>query len=90
MRRNSQPSMALPSDDRRARREIERLIWNDRVDAAMTSIFIAVVMVILADSARVWLKLALAQSRGRSYRVGRRLMWTAPKRGGCMLAPMGI
>ncbi len=36
--------------------EIARLIWNDRVDAAMTVVFIAVVVIILADSARAWLK----------------------------------
>ena len=39
--------------------EIGRLIWNDRVDAAMTAFFIAVVIVILSDSIRVWSKLIL-------------------------------
>lgn len=43
---------------------IERLIWNDRVDTAMTVIFIAVVVIILADSARVWLRLALTARAG--------------------------
>jgi carbon starvation protein len=39
--------------------EIARLIWNDRVDAAMTAFFIAVVIVILSDSIRVWSRLIL-------------------------------
>ncbi len=39
--------------------EIGRLIWNDRVDAAMTAFFIAVVIIILSDSLRVWRKLLL-------------------------------
>ena len=39
--------------------EIGRLIWNDRVDAAMTAFFIAVVIIILSDSIRVWSKLIL-------------------------------
>ncbi|MBV8056876.1 MAG: carbon starvation protein A, partial [Deltaproteobacteria bacterium] len=39
--------------------EITRLIWNDRIDAAMTAIFIFVVWVILADSVRVWAQLLL-------------------------------
>ena len=41
--------------------ELARLIWNDRVDAAMTALFIAVVMVILADSARAWASVALGR-----------------------------
>ena len=56
--------LALPATTAARAAKIERLIWNDRVDAAMTVIFIAVVMVILADSARVWLKLALARRAG--------------------------
>lgn len=43
---------------------LERLMWNDRVDAAMTVIFIAVALVILTDSARVWLSLTLGQRAG--------------------------
>jgi carbon starvation protein len=39
--------------------EITRLAWNDRVDAVMTGVFIAVVLVILADSIRVWARLLL-------------------------------
>jgi carbon starvation protein len=39
--------------------EIARLIWNDRIDAAMTGFFIAAVVVILGDSIRVWSKLLL-------------------------------
>ena len=37
--------------------EIARLVWNDRIDAAMTAFFIAVVVIILCDSIRVWRKL---------------------------------
>ena len=39
--------------------EIDRLIWNDRIDAAMTAFFIAVVAIVLVDSARVWTRLTL-------------------------------
>ena len=39
--------------------EIDRLIWNDRVDAALTAFFIIVVITILSDSIRVWSKLML-------------------------------
>src|SRR5262249_53465525 len=35
-------------------REIGLLIWNDRIDAVLTGFFMAVVIIILADSARVW------------------------------------
>ena len=43
------------SDGRMA--EIGRLIWNDRIDAAIAAFFIAVVVIVLVDSARVWTKL---------------------------------
>ncbi len=46
--------------------ELNRLIWNDRVDAAMTAFFIAVVVIILADSMRVWSKLILGVRRRRT------------------------
>ncbi|MFZ1120016.1 MAG: carbon starvation CstA family protein, partial [Candidatus Binataceae bacterium] len=55
---------ALPVTTAARAATLERLIWNDRVDTAMTVIFIAVVIVILTDSARVWLKLALARRAG--------------------------
>jgi len=45
--------------------EITRLIWNDRLDAVMTAVFMLVVWIILADSARVWLRLLL----GREARI---------------------
>ncbi|HXN86543.1 MAG TPA: carbon starvation CstA family protein, partial [Candidatus Binataceae bacterium] len=47
--------------------EIARLVWNDRIDAAMTAFFIAVVVIILCDSIRVWRKLILSDAeRGKS------------------------
>src|SRR5207245_890151 len=36
--------------------ELNRLIWNDRIDALMTAAFIAIVAIVLIDSIRVWLK----------------------------------
>jgi carbon starvation protein len=55
---------ALPATTAARAATLERLIWNDRIDTAMTCIFIAVVIVILTDSARVWTKLALARRAG--------------------------
>jgi carbon starvation protein len=46
--------------------ELTRLIWNDRVDALMTAVFIAVVVIILADSLRVWTKLVLTAGLRRA------------------------
>jgi carbon starvation protein len=39
--------------------EITRLIWNDRVDALVTLCFLTIVTIVLADSLRVWLRLAV-------------------------------
>ena len=44
--------------------EIGRLVWNDRIDAALTAFFIAVVVVILTDSTRVWFKLIRGTGSG--------------------------
>ncbi len=44
--------------------QIERLIWNDRIDALMTGVFMAVVLIILADSVRIWLRV-LSGTEGR-------------------------
>jgi carbon starvation protein len=55
---------ALPATTPQRAATISRLIWNDRVDAAMAVIFIGVVMIILADSARVWLGLVLGPQVG--------------------------
>jgi len=46
--------------------EIGRLIWNDRIDAAMTAFFIAVVAIVLVDSARVWTGLTLGTGGARN------------------------
>ena len=59
----AESALATTTPERAA--TISRLVWNDRIDAAMTVIFIAVVMVILADSARVWLGLLLRPQIGR-------------------------
>ncbi len=48
--------------------EITRLVWNDRVDAVMTAVFIVVVLIILADSIRVWARLLLG-AEGRIARA---------------------
>ena len=47
--------------------EIVRLVWNDRIDAIMTAILILVVLIIVADSVRVWSRLLL----GAKDRPGR-------------------
>jgi carbon starvation protein len=44
--------------------QIERLIWNDRIDAIMTGVFMAVVLIILADSLRMWLRLLSGTETG--------------------------
>ena len=55
---------ALPTTSSTRSATITRLIWNDRIDTAMTFILVAVVIVFLADSARVWLRLTLARRAG--------------------------
>jgi carbon starvation protein len=46
--------------------EIARLVWNDRIDAAMTAFFIAVVVIIFCDSIRVWRKLIVNAEADKS------------------------
>jgi hypothetical protein len=55
---------ATPGIEESRAAEIARLIWNDRIDAALTGFFIAVVIVILADSARAWSRLLLGSDPG--------------------------
>src|ERR1700730_13168089 len=52
--------LAAPATTAARAAELVRLIWNDRVDAVMTAVFIAVVVVILADSLRAWTRLLFA------------------------------
>ena len=52
--------LAAPATTAARAAEITRLIWNDRVDAVMTALFVVIVAVILLDSIRVWVKLALS------------------------------
>jgi carbon starvation protein len=54
-----QMELARPAISAARTAEITRLVWNDRVDALMTAIFILVVWIILADSVRVWVRLLL-------------------------------
>jgi carbon starvation protein len=51
--------LAAPATTAARAGELVRLIWNDRIDALLTGVFIAVVIVILLDSIRVWTKLVL-------------------------------
>jgi carbon starvation protein len=60
--------LAVPATTLLRASELVRLIWNDRIDAAMTAIFIAVVVIILGDSIRAWLRLLLSPGAGRSDR----------------------
>jgi carbon starvation protein len=48
--------LSAPATSAARAAEISRLIFNDRIDAAMTLVFIVLVAVILADSARAWIK----------------------------------
>ena len=70
-RRNTRRRSRSARRHRRARRGNQRLIWNDRIDAAMTAFFIAVVIVVLADSARVWTKLTLGSGRSARNAIRR-------------------
>jgi len=60
--------LAVPATTIARASELVRLVWNDRIDAAMTAIFIAVVVIILGDSIRAWLRLLLSPGAGRSDR----------------------
>ena len=63
-----QKELAAPATTIARASELVRLIWNDRIDAAMTAIFIAVMVIILGDSIRAWLRLLLSSAAGRSDR----------------------
>ena len=63
-----QKELAMPATTAARAGELVRLIWNDRVDAAMTAIFIAVVVIILADSMRAWRGLLLTPGATRAGR----------------------
>jgi len=52
--------LVAPGANAARAREIARLILNDRIDAALTAVFIAIVIVILLDSIRVWRRLLLS------------------------------
>jgi carbon starvation protein len=52
--------LAAPGANAARAGEIARLIWNDRVDATLTAVFIAIVIVILLDSIRVWMRFLLS------------------------------
>ncbi len=48
---------------------VKQMIWNDRIDGVLTLIFMAVVITILADAMRVWLRLLAAPTRAESERM---------------------
>jgi carbon starvation protein len=60
--------LAVPATTLLRASELVRLIWNDRIDAAMTAIFIVAVVIILGDSIRAWLRPLLSPDTGRSDR----------------------
>ena len=51
--------LARPAVSAARTAEINRLIWNDRIDALMTAVFVLVVWIVLADSVRLWTRLLL-------------------------------
>jgi carbon starvation protein len=63
--RQLETELAKPEISAARATEITRLVWNDRVDALMTAIFILVVLIILSDSIRVWTQLL----RGADSRI---------------------
>ncbi len=64
-----QRELAAPATTTARATELLRLIWNDRVDAAMTAIFIAVVVIILGDSIRTWIRLLMTPNASRAQRA---------------------
>jgi carbon starvation protein len=65
-----QAQLAKPGLDPARVSGLARLAWNDRVDAVMTAILIAMVLVILTDSIRVWARLLSgAMSEARAQEV---------------------
>ena len=56
--------LAAPATKAARAAELTRIIWNDRVDAAMTAISIAAVVIVLGDSLRAWRRLLLAARAG--------------------------
>jgi len=56
--------LAAPTTTAARAAELARLIWNDRIDAAMTAVFIAAVVIILGDSLRAWTRLLFAAGAG--------------------------
>ncbi len=60
--------LSAPATSAARAAEITRLIFNDRIDAAMTLVFVVLVAVILADSARAWIR-ALAGEQAPAARM---------------------
>jgi carbon starvation protein len=56
--------LAAPATSAARAADLARLIWNDRIDAAMTAVFIAAVVIILGDSLRAWTRLLFAAGGG--------------------------
>ncbi len=63
-----QTELAAPAITAARAAELARLIWNDRIDAIMTAIFVAAVVIILGDSLRAWTRLFISGGTVRSDR----------------------
>jgi carbon starvation protein len=55
-----QRELAAPATTAIRAAELARLIWNDRIDALMTAIFVAAVIIVLGDSIRAWSRMLLS------------------------------
>ena len=57
----------LADFDPRSGTRLERLIFNNRLDAVVCAIFAVMVIVIVADSIRVWVGILRGTREARSY-----------------------
>jgi carbon starvation protein len=64
-----QRELIAPTTNAARAGELGRLIWNDRIDAVMTAIFIGAVVIILGDSLRAWTRLLSSPDADRSGRT---------------------
>jgi carbon starvation protein len=64
-----QRELAAPATTTVRAAELVRLIWNDRIDAAMTAIFVAAVIIVLGDSIRAWSRMLLSGTSSGTART---------------------